>query len=533
LRRLPSIHMLFGKNQLSESDTESQSSLSNNESVDNESVVTEAVEFPSAVVEEVGHSFWGRLASSYMWVVALFCLLISIGVVWWSLPHSGLQMTVHFPDGHGLAVEDNVRFRGIDVGVVEDVKLNQELSGVDVTINLFSFAEHLAREGTRFWIVRPQLGFSGVSGLETAVGSKYITLLPGPEEGAFQADFQGLPDAPPDSLETSGVEILLRGEDRNSVTEGSPVSFRGVDIGRVLSVGLSADGLKVDVRVRILERYTKFVTSESKFWASSGVDASFSALSGGLDFEMESLETLMKGGVSVLTVADGGRPIQPGDDFELYRAVDEQWREQAKQVRATDVVCRGAIPLEISWKQKGFLGRTSDKSKTIIGTFVVMAGESFICVPSDVLTASEKVLPESLEIAISGIPESRQKITSDLKSDGALTYLDSLGKFASASETRSFPKPIDEAGIRQPSSAEPCLLVRASGDLEDLRYFSISVQPDQIENQWELRSFDGDRSVWHGAPVLSEIDGDLIGVMLVGESGARIEPVLKTTQNKP
>ncbi|MCP4776543.1 MAG: hypothetical protein GY880_20160, partial [Planctomycetaceae bacterium] len=207
--------------------------------------------------------------------------------------------------------------------------------------------------------------------------------------------------------------------------------------------------------------------------------------------------------------------------------VDEQWREQAEQVRATDVACRGAIPLEINWKQKGFLGRTSDKSKTIMGTSVVLGGQSLIGVPSDVLMASEKVIPESLEISIVGIPESRQKITADMKSDGALTFIGSLGKQVTTSGANSFAKPLDESEIRQPSSPEPCLLVRASGEIEDLRYFSISIQPDQIEDNWELRSFDGDRSVWHGAPVLSEVDGDLIGVMLVGESGARIEPVSK------
>jgi hypothetical protein len=60
-----------------------------------------------------------------------------------------------------------------------------------------------------------------------------------------------------------------------------------------------------------------------------------------------------------------------------------------------------------------------------------------------------------------------------------------------------------------------------------LRYFSISIEPDQIEPHWELRSFDGDRSVWHGSPVLSEVDGDLIGIMLVEENSSRIEPVSK------
>jgi hypothetical protein len=270
------------------------------------------------------------------------------------------------------------------------------------------------------------------------------------------------------------------------------------------------------------------VTSESKFWASSGIDASFSALSGGLDFEMESLETLLKGGVSVLTVANGGRPIKPGDDFELYRSVDEQWRDQADQVQATDIARRGAIPIEISWKQKSFLGRTSEKSKKVMGVLVRLGGQNFVVVPSDVLTASEKVLPESFEISIAGIPNSRQKITSDMQSDGALSFINSLSGLVRPSGSSALPAPIDESDMRLPLSVEPCLVVRANGEIEDLRYFSISIEPDQIEPQWELRSFDGDRSVWHGSPVLSEVDGDLIGIMLVEENRSRIEPVSKS-----
>ena len=36
---------------------------------------------------------------------------------------------------------------------------------------------------------------------------------------------------------------------------------------------------------------------------------------------------------------------------------------------------------------------------------------------------------------------------------------------------------------------------------------------------------DGDRSVWHGAPVLSEADGKLIGILLVGETETKIETI--------
>ena len=116
--------------------------------------------------------------ASYMWLMTLVCLAIAIGIVWWSLPEVGHRITIHFPDGHGLESEDKVRYRGIDVGTVDDVRLNPDLSGVDVSVTLAPFAEPLAREGTRFWVVRPELSLSRISGIETDVGHKYIGLPP-------------------------------------------------------------------------------------------------------------------------------------------------------------------------------------------------------------------------------------------------------------------------------------------------------------------------------------------------------------------
>lgn len=472
---------------------------------------------PIAVVGPSRIAFSDMLRGSYMWLVALLCLIVAIGVVWWSMPEQGIKIIIHFPDGHGLAVEDAVRFRGIDVGFVEDVKLNRELSGVDVHVNLLSFAEPLAREGTRFWIVRPQLSLGGISGLETAVGNKYIGLIPGDPEGEWRASFVGLADAPPDALENQGIEILLRGDKRSSVTAGSPVSYRGVTIGRVLSVELAPDGLKVDVRLRILDKFTKLVTSESKFWASGGIDAKFSALSGGLSFEMESIETLVQGGVSVLTIANGGRPIKPGDDFVLHVSPDDDWFEQAGQVQATDVQRRGAIPLEILWEQKGFLGRKSKKSVNIVGTHFTSGSGDFAMIPSDVLVLPEKGNAETLQVGLVGQAEMQVPVTTDMISDTSITILP-----LPVANGLSYPTPIRKNEMRIPAKLESCLAIRANGELDDLRYLSLSIEAEDIGDDWVLKNFNGDRSVWHGAPVLSAMDGKLIGILLVGETETRV-----------
>jgi paraquat-inducible protein B len=500
-------------------DSDSKTQNSSDPAADSQTVTA----IPIAVVGPSRISFSDMLRGSYMWLVALLCLVVAIGVAWWSMPEQGIKITIRFPDGHGLAVEDAVRFRGIDVGIVEEVKLNRELSGVDVLVNLSSFAEPLAREGTRFWIVRPKLGLGGISGLETAVGNKYIGLIPGDPEGAWQSSFDGLADVPPDALENRGIEILLQGERRSSVTAGSPVTYRGVVIGRVLSVGLSPDGLKVDVRLRILEKFTKLVTSESKFWASGGIDASFSPLSGSLSFEMESIETLVQGGVSVLTIAEGGRPIDPGDDFVLHVAPEDGWFEQAEQVQATDVRRRGAIPLEVAWDQKGFLGRLSKKSKNIIGTHFHIGSNDFAMIPADVLVLPEKGIPDSLQIRLANQSEMSVPVNSEMLTDSDITQV-----LLPSPTGFSYPTPIVKNEMRVPDTPESCLAIRANGEFEDLRYLSLSIDAKDIGDDWVVNNFDGDRSVWHGAPVLSESDGKLIGILLVGEKETRISILTET-----
>jgi len=67
-------------------------------------------------------------------------LLLAIGLVVWSLPPQGTRITISFPQGHGLEAEDAVRYRGIDVGIVESVQLPPAMDSVNVHVNLLPSA---------------------------------------------------------------------------------------------------------------------------------------------------------------------------------------------------------------------------------------------------------------------------------------------------------------------------------------------------------------------------------------------------------
>ena len=452
-----------------------------------------------------------------LWWLAVACLLLAIGLVIWSMPPQGTHITISFPEGHGLKAEDAVRYRGIDVGKVESVQLTSALDSVNVNVTLLPFAQQLAVEGSRFWIVRPQLSISGVSGLETAVGHKYIEVIPGLADSRSVNHFDGLAQPPADSTSANGIEILLQSDARYSVSRGSAIHYRGVDIGRILAVELSPDSRHVEVRGKIEEAYRALVTTESRFWATGGVDVDFS-LRDGLKLETESLDTLARGGVSMLVVGSG-KAVAPGHVFPLAKSVNEDWLAKGDQFRTTTAELRGCVNLEAIWKEK-VLFRNWDKTQRFSGIAILNAdGQRGVVIPTDILESKKDAIENSFEIQLVAADGRRIPIdTSNISPDSPVVTL------ALESDTED---PIGTDSVSPTSAPAQAIVVRKSAENQVYLHLPIAeseiglVQEGDVE-LWRLNNFTGDRAVWHGCPVLMASDSTLVGMLLVDEKGPRV-----------
>ena len=243
-------------------------------------------------------SFWAT------WWLPAACLLLAIVLVFSSMRARGPKLIIHFTEGHGLKAGDAVRYRGIDVGQVTDVKLNQKANGVDVTLMLAPNSRQLAREGARFWIERPRFSLSRVSGLETVVGAKYIGVLPGPETGRTIYEFDGLP-APPALQDAESAEIIVRFLQGHGLTVGDPLKHRGIIVGEVAAVELNPELDGVSVRLRLLDSAHQLARAGSQFWIERP-KVSLTALRG--------LDTIVGG--RYLAVLPGFPDAPPQSSFE-------------------------------------------------------------------------------------------------------------------------------------------------------------------------------------------------------------------------
>jgi len=245
----------------------------------------------------------------------------------------GQMIDLRADSADGLKEGTVLRFKGLEVGRVEQIELSKDLQTVQLKARLTRGADRIARQGTRFWVVGPQVGLSGVANLGTIVSGQYIEVLPAPKAGQAQTGFSLLGGEPNRLLDADGLRLTLSAARRGSLKAGVPVTYREVQVGKVTSFELGETADRVLVHILIEPRYAALVRTGSRFWNTSGVGVD-AGLFKGVKLRTESMETILSGGVAFATPnnAEMGSPAKPGQTFALFDEYDEKWLYWAPKI---------------------------------------------------------------------------------------------------------------------------------------------------------------------------------------------------------
>jgi paraquat-inducible protein B len=248
-----------------------------------------------------------RFGISLVWIVPIVAVLVGISLVVHNILQEGPTIVVTFKTGSGLtANKTEVKYRNVVVGQVTDVELSDDQKSVNATIKLAKQAETFTREDSQFWVVRPRIGAGGVSGIDTLLSGDYIG-----------ADI-GLENPPPITYGEPGKRFMLHASDLGSLDIGSPVYYRKIPVGQVVTYALDPDGKGVNIEVFIHAPNDAFVTENTRFWNASGIDVNVGA--NGFAVKTESLSTLLVGGIAFRAPEYSPNDVAAAEDkgFELF-----------------------------------------------------------------------------------------------------------------------------------------------------------------------------------------------------------------------
>ncbi|MGS7989776.1 intermembrane transport protein PqiB [Klebsiella pneumoniae] len=255
---------------------------------------------------------------SAVWIFPIVTALIGAWILFYHYSHQGPEVTLITTNAEGIeGGKTRIKSRSVDVGVVESATLTDDLTHVEIKARLNSGMQKLLHNDSVFWVVKPQVGREGISGLGTLLSGAYIELQPG-TKGSVPAQYPLLDSPPLASPDAKGIRILLESSKAGQLSPGDPVLFRGYRVGSVETSTFDTQKRRITYQLFINAPNDRLVTTNVRFWKDSGIAVDLT--SAGMRVEMGSLSTLFGGGVSfdIPEGLDLGEPVANKTEYHLF-----------------------------------------------------------------------------------------------------------------------------------------------------------------------------------------------------------------------
>ncbi|MEA2116409.1 MAG: MlaD family protein [Thermodesulfobacteriota bacterium] len=264
-----------------------------------------------------------RRIISPIWFLPLLALCIGGWLLYTSYRDAGIDITIHFQTAEGItAGKTKVIYKGIPVGTVTDVAVDQKLDGVIVHVEMEKETKHGLVDDTVFWIVKPVISAGRISGLDTLLSGSYITVRKGNSTTARRV-YKGLANPPPLTSDIPGLHLTLETDTLYSLQRGSNIYSKNLQIGMVDDYRLADNG-KITVDVFIKPEFSHLIREGTRFWNSSGLSVT-GDLQSGLSVNVESMAALIYGGLACATpksLQDSPQAVD-GRAYHLYKDFED------------------------------------------------------------------------------------------------------------------------------------------------------------------------------------------------------------------
>lgn len=273
-----------------------------------------------------------RQSVSAFWLAPLIAAIIGIYLAISFFTSQGPDIQIEFASAEGLiAGKTPLRYRDVNIGVVDKIWLSEDLESVIVRAKMTVDSRRYLNKHARFWVVRPRVGASGVSGLNTLLSGAYIqvnSIL----DDSFQSEFVGLEQPPLTDEDAPGLRLKLQARQAGYVGVGSPVYYRQVKVGQIEGQRFLDNYDGVEFTIFVDDPHHEIIRNTTKFWNVSGLDLTLN--SSGFKFRTPSIEGLAQGGVAfdIIEEYEFPRKVEDGYLFTLHESREAATEDMIKDV---------------------------------------------------------------------------------------------------------------------------------------------------------------------------------------------------------
>ncbi|SHF79895.1 intermembrane transport protein PqiB [Vibrio gazogenes] len=293
----------------------------------------------SSSVTESAH----RMHFNSIWFVPLIAAIVAGWMLVENWSRQGPEVTVVAESADGLvAGKTKVKAHNVDVGEVTDIHLSDDFNHAIIRIRMEQGSEAMLNSKSKFWVVKPRVGKEGISGLGTILSGAFINIHPG-RGGEKREHFTMLKQPPLSTADNQGIRLKLYSTDNAKMEVGSPVHFRGFEVGYIENVGFDVKRKAITYHIFVNAPYDALVRSNVQFWMTPGLVVEGTAK--GVEVRMDSLQTLFSGGISfgMTNARDAGSSVKDLTEFRLFSSKEAAANNRYDKYIDYIMLVRGSI----------------------------------------------------------------------------------------------------------------------------------------------------------------------------------------------
>lgn len=258
---------------------------------------------------------------SVIWILPIVALLVGGWIAYKSYQDKGVMIRVAFTEINGVtAGKTQVMHKGLPLGMVKSYTIDYKKHKIYLDIEMVKEVKPFLYEDLKFWIVRPEISTTRITGLDTLLSGSYIAVKPGKSK-KLTTEFEGLSEPPPIPAQSIAYNLNLTAPAKDSLSVGAPLLFKQMKVGEIVSIKFKEDSTDLDIGVVVYKKFANLVSASSYFWNASGlrITASFDE---GLEMQLGSMQTLIEGGIVFATPPDATPLETDTAEFQLYANQD-------------------------------------------------------------------------------------------------------------------------------------------------------------------------------------------------------------------
>jgi paraquat-inducible protein B len=222
----------------------------------------------------------------------------------------GISITIELPDDHGIANSGAaLLYKGLDIGVINNVYLSDDHTKIYAKATVEPMFSDLLNTGSRWVIEEAKLSITKLENLSNLVKGNHLSLVAGEGDRArlFTAIRQNEL-----SVQTNNAKLItLIADESYGLSSGSPLMYKGLQVGEVSTVSLKND--QVAIEVLIDKEYAPLIKNGNRFYLNSQISAQIA--DGGVNVSVPPVAQLLAGSISFTT--QGTQSTK--QEFTLYQ----------------------------------------------------------------------------------------------------------------------------------------------------------------------------------------------------------------------